>query len=530
MTVETVDAVVVGAGPNGLVAANLLADAGWDVVVVEATDEPGGAVRSAERTAPGFVSDLCSAFFPLAAGSPVLRDLELEAYGLSWRHAPTALAHVLPDDQCVVLSRDLDVTAESVASFAPQDGGAWRELVGQWGWIRDELLDVILRPFPPVRPAARLLRRLGTAEAVRLARMSAMPVRRMAEELFAGEGARLLTMGSALHTDLGPDSAGSAGFGWLLTMLGQDVGFPAPAGGAGGLTDALVRRLTTRGGRVHCRRPVTDVLVARGQAMGVRDADGELVRARRAVLADVPAPILYENLVAADQLPARLLADLERFQWDHATIKVDWALSKPIPWTSPETREAGTVHLGGDIDGLVKFGAQLLQRRVPDPPFVLLGQMTTADPSRSPEGTEAVWAYTHVPRGQQWRSDRLRRHADRIERLIEQHAPGFGDAILARHVDGPADLQEHNPGLVEGAINAGTCSLHQQLVFRPVPGLGRADTPIDRLFLANASAHPGGAVHGAAGANAARAALARTGLGGGVYSAAIRTANRLLYE
>ena len=529
MSVETVDAVVVGAGPNGLVAANLLADAGWDVLVLEATAAPGGAVRSAEVTAPGFLSDLCSAFYPLGAASPVLAELRLEEHGLSWRHAPAVLAHVLPDDRCAVISRDVAATAESVASFAAPDGPAWEQEYDRWTRLRDDLLEALLRPFPPVRPASRLLRTLGVGEALRLARLGIMPARRFAEERFAGEGARILVAGCALHTDLGPDQAGSAVFGWLLTMLGQDVGFPVPEGGAGRITDALLHRLHARGGRVTCARPVAGVLVTRGRAVGVRDATGELVRARRAVLADVPAPVLYRSLVGGGLLPGRLVEDLGRFEWDHATIKVDWALAEPVPWRAEGARGAGTVHLDADLDQLVAFGAELSRGRIPSRPFALLGQLTTADPGRSPAGTEMLWSYTHVPHGTRWGADGLRRFADRLEQLIDQHAPGFTDRILARHIAGPDELAAHDPSLVGGAINAGTAALHQQVVFRPVPGLGRADTPIDRLFLAGASAHPGGAVHGAPGANAARAALARDGLGGQVYAAAIRAGHRLVY-
>jgi phytoene dehydrogenase-like protein len=527
--VRTVDAVVIGAGHNGLVAANLLADAGWEVLVLEATGESGGAVRTAELTAPGFRNDLCSAFYPLGAASPVLRELELESYGLVWRHAPAVLAHVLPDDRCVVLSRDVAETAKSVAAFAPADAAAWEEEVDRWGRVSEALLDSLLRPFPPVRAGARLLRGLGAAEALRLARLAVLPVSRYGRERFAGEGARLLLAGNALHTDLAPDQAGSAVFGWLLAMLGQSVGFPVPEGGAGELTAALVRRLRARGGSVEHHRPVRRVLHARGVAVGVRDAHGEAVRARRAVLADVPAPMLYEDLVGVDALPARLVTDLRRFTWDHATVKVDWALSAPVPWRAAEARLAGTVHLGGDLAGLSAYGADLLRGAVPGSPFVLLGQMTTADPTRSPAGTESVWAYTHVPRAAIGDEERLRDQAERIEQLIERHAHGFRASILARRVQLPTDLQRHNPSLLGGAINAGTAAIHQQLVFRPVPGLGRADTPIDRLYLAGASAHPGGGVHGAPGANAARAALARHGVAGGAYAMAIRAAHRRLY-
>ncbi|MEV4603667.1 NAD(P)/FAD-dependent oxidoreductase [Amycolatopsis sp. NPDC049253] len=525
---ETVDAIVVGAGHNGLVAANLLADAGWDVLVLEATDTPGGAVRTAEVTALGFRNDLCSAFFPMAAASPILRGLGLEEHGLRWRHAPDVLAHVLPDDRCVVLSRDVGRTARSVAQFAPADGDAWRELFAQWQGLRDPLLDALFTPFPPVRPAVKLLRRTGTAEALRLARMLTLPARRFAQERFAGEGARLLLAGNAAHSDLSVDNAGSAVFGWLLTMLAQDVGFPVPEGGAGELVGALLRRLGGRG-TVHCGRDVTEVLVADGRAVGVRCADGTAVHARRAVLADVPATALYGQLVAPEWLPARLLRDLEAFEWDSATVKVDWALSGPVPWAAPDAAGAGTVHLGCDEDGLATFGSELTRGRVPSRPFLLLGQMTTADSTRSPDGTEAVWAYTHVPRGSVATASALSRTADAIEDTIERQAPGFRDRIVARHLQGPAELASHDPSLVGGAVNGGTTAIHQQLFFRPVPGLGRADTPVDRLYLAGASAHPGGAVHGGPGANAARAALARDGVLGGGYAALIRTAHRAVY-
>ncbi|MGB3444102.1 MAG: NAD(P)/FAD-dependent oxidoreductase [Actinophytocola sp.] len=521
------DAVVIGAGHNGLVAANLLADAGWSVLVCEATDTPGGAVASAELVAPGYVSDLCSAFYPLAAASPALLSLGLAEHGLRWRHAPAVLAHVFPDGRHVVMSREAETTAKAVAEFAAADAEAWHAEFAYWQRIRDDVLDAILSPFPPVRAGARLARRLGPAGLLRFARRAVLPVRALAGERFAGEGARALFAGNAMHTDLGPDDAGSGIFGWLLTMLGQEVGFPVPEGGAGELTAALVRRLSTRDVRVDCGRPITSVIVGNGQALGVRDAAGELVRARRAVLADVPAPVLYRELVGETHLPARLVADLANFRWDDGTVKVDWALSGPIPWSAPGVGGAGTVHLGADVDGLAGVANDLACGRVPRNPFLLLGQMTTADPSRSPSGTESVWAYTHVPRGETWSASRLKKRADRIEQVVEAQAPGFRSLIAGRSISGPAELAAHDPSLVGGAINAGTSAIHQQLVFRPVPGLGRADTVIDRLYLAGASAHPGGGVHGAAGANAAKAALARERIPG--YPGVISAAHKLLY-
>jgi phytoene dehydrogenase-like protein len=523
-----VDAVVIGAGHNGLVAANLLADEGWSVLVLERAESAGGAVRSAEVTAPGFVSDLCSSFYPLGSGSPVLGRLGLESHGLRWRHAPAVLAHVFPDDECAVLDRDVDATAVSLDRFSPGDGETWRRLQREWLGVRGPLLDALFRPFPPVVPALRLAGRLGIADGLRFARLGVQPVRRYAEEMFRGEGARALIAGNAMHTDLPPDGAGSAVFGWLLAMLGQEVGFPVPEGGASRLMDALLARLRARGGRLELRTEVSEILVREGRAHGVRTSQGDLVLARHAVLADVAAPALFLRLVGEGHLPQRMLTDLDRFQWDNATLKIDWALGAPIPWLASEATRAGTVHLGADVDGMTTFTSALTRGRVPDHPFVLCGQMTTADPTRSPKGTEAAWAYTHVPQGTLEHPDDVRRHAERVEALFERHAPGFGDLILGRHLQGPRWFSDENPNTHNGSVNGGTASLHQQLVFRPIPGLGRADTPIDRLFLAGASAHPGGGVHGGPGSNAARAAVARRRYGG-LYAAMMREANRAIY-
>lgn len=527
---EIADAVVIGSGPNGLVAANVLADAGWSVIVCEAADTPGGAVRSAELTAPGFVHDVASAFHPMAAASPVLRELHLDRHGLAWCHAPAVVAHVTPDDRAVVLHRDVAATAASVEAFGAGDGAAWTAMARDWDRLRDDLLETFLRPFPPVRAGARLLRTLGAGDALRFARMLAQPVRRLGEERFAGDGARLLLAGNALHTDLGPDDAGSAVFGWLLSMLAQDVGFPAPRGGAGELTGALGRRLRAGGGRIDLGRPVAEILVRRGRAVGVRDRAGDPVLARRAVLADVAAPVLYRDLVDERHLPARFLSDLRTFAWDDATVKLDWALDGPVPWTAPGVRGAGTVHLGADLAGMRGFAADLGAGREPAEPFLLFGQMTTTDPSRSPAGTESAWAYTHLPRGRSWSGVDLARVAARVEATVERNAPGFRGLVRARRVQGPDDLQAGNPSLVQGSVNAGTAAIHQQLFLRPVPGLGRADTPLERLYLAGASAHPGGSVHGAAGANAARAALAANGRAGPLYRGAIRAAHRRIYR
>ncbi|MFD0310483.1 phytoene desaturase family protein [Streptomyces sp. NPDC127119] len=514
------DAVVVGAGPNGLVAANLLADEGWSVEVLEEQDEPGGAVRHDHGVDPDFTNDLFSSFYPLAAASPVLSGLHLERYGLRWSHAPRVLAHPLSDGRCAVLGRDLDDTAASLDVFADGDGDAWRELHRVWERLRPDLLEALFTPFPPVRAGARLALRLRTAGGLRLARSMILPVRRLGEEEFRGEGGRLLLAGNALHADLAPEAAGSGGFGWLMSMLGQTYGFPVPVGGSGALIGALTRRLEEHGGVLRCGERVSRVVVREGRAVAVRTAGGETVSAGRAVLADVSAPALYGELVDSADLPPQVLADLRRFQWDFATFKVDWALDGSVPWQAPGAVGAGTVHLADGVDELTRFAAQVAMGQVPDRPFALFGQMTTADPTRSPEGTESAWAYTHVPhriKGDagddgltgSWDTREQELMADRVERQVERFAPGFRSLIRARRVLAPPTLQALDANLHGGAINGGTTALHQQLVFRPVPGTGRPETPVKGLYLASASAHPGGGVHGAPGSNAARAALRR---------------------
>ena len=514
----TYDAVVIGSGPNGLVAANHLVDRGWSVLVLEAQPELGGAVRSAEDVHPGFVHDTFSAFYPLAAASPALRELRLDQHGLRWRHAPAVLGHPLRGEGWALLHRDRAVTARLMESSYAGDGQAWLDLCSEWDRIGTQLVEGLLTPFPPIRPTLAGLARLRSVGGLGFVKTLLTPAIELGTSRFGGTRPRVLLAGNAGHSDIPIHAPGSGLMGMMLTMLGQTVGYPVPEGGAGELSAALARRLTASGGEIRCGAEVTRVLTSRGRADGVALADGERVASRRAVIADVAAPILFGRLLDPTDVPTRVARGMRGFTLDPGTVKVDWALDGPVPWEQPPEHAPGTVHIADSTTQLTESLAQVAARAIPAEPFLLAGQMTATDPTRSPAGTESMWAYTHVPqetdrdagdagiRGA-WDRDDCERFADRMQAQIERHAPGFASRVLSRRVLGPRELEARDANLIGGAVGGGTSQLHQQLVFRPVPGLGRAETGVPGLYLGSASAHPGGGVHGACGRNAARAAL-----------------------
>ncbi|MGH3498966.1 MAG: phytoene desaturase family protein [Nocardioidaceae bacterium] len=512
------DAIVIGSGPNGLVAANVLADAGWSVLVLEAQDTLGGAVRSDTEVAPGFVHDTFSSFYPLGKASAAITALGLEDYGLVWRQAPAVLANPLPGGRWAVLHQRPADTAAGFDALHAGDGDAWLELCAVWERLGGPLMDCLLKPFPPVAAGSQLLAKGAGRGGMDLARMLVVSARQLGEERFGGDAPRTLLAGNALHADFSPESTGSGVFGLIMSMLGQFVGFPVPEGGAGRLTQAMADRLADKGSTVRTSARVDEVLVSSGRAVGVRTSDGAEQHARRAILADVVAPQLFGGLVPWEALPGRVRRGMRRFRWDPSTFKVDWALSGPVPWSVPQPVTSACVHVTTGVDELSMFAAHLAAGAVPSHPLLLTGQMAQADPTRAPAGKESMWAYTHVPRDTRsdagadgltgrWDQAEKERFADRVQARVEEHAPGFGDLVEARRILGPADLEARDCNLDRGAINGGTSALHQELVFRPYPGTGRPETPVRGLFLAGASAHPGGGVHGAAGANAARAAL-----------------------
>ncbi|WP_143527814.1 phytoene desaturase family protein [Rubrobacter xylanophilus] len=464
------DAVVVGSGPNGLAAAIELARNGLSVAVLEAAGEPGGALRSAETTLPGFVHDVGSAIHPLAVASPFFRSLSLERYGVRWVHPPAPLAHPLEGEEVVLLERSLEETAAGLG----EDGEAYLRLMSPLAADLERLANLAAgRPALPRHPAA-----LG-ASALRALR----PAVSLARAAFRGGRARALFAGNAAHSFLPLERRPSALFGLALGALGHAVGWPFPEGGAGRLARALVSCLRALGGELLTGFPVGSL---------------EEVPPARAVLFDVTPRQLLR--IAGERLPGRYRRALARYRYGPGAFKVDFALDGPIPWADGRCARAGTVHLGGALEEIAAGEREVWRGGHPERPFVLLAQHTLFDPSRAPEGRHTVWAYCHVPNGSTFDM------TGRIERQIERFAPGFRERVLTRRSAGPADLERENPNLVGGDINGGVMDLGQ-LLTRPARRLDPYSTPVRGLYICSSSTPPGGGVHGLCGYLAARSAL-----------------------
>jgi phytoene dehydrogenase-like protein len=466
------DAIVVGSGPNGFAAAIQLAQAGRAVLVREAAEVPGGGLRSAELTLPGFVHDVCAAVHPLAISSPFFRTLPLAAHGLEWVHPPIPLAHPFDDGTAVLLERSTEATGETLG----RDAAAYRDFLDPWVAIWDRLAEDVLAPLHlPRHPWA--LARFGL-HALRSARG-------LAASLFEGPRARALFAGLAAHSMLPLTMAATAAFGLVLALTAHAGGWPIARGGSQRVADALVAYFRSLGGEV--------ITQAR-----VRSLDE--LPAGKTLIFDVTPRQLLE--IAGHRLPAGYRSSLARYRYGPAAFKLDWALVAPIPWTAPGCGRAGVVHLGGTFEEIMASEEAPWRGAHAESPFVLLVQPSLFDASRAPAGKHTAWAYCHVPHGSPVDM------TARIEAQVERFAPGFRDLILARSVRPPAALERHNANLVGGDINGGAQD-GGQLFFRPTFRLVPYTTPVRGLYLCSASTPPGGGVHGMCGYFAAQAALRR---------------------
>jgi len=494
--------VVVGAGSNGLVCAIHLARAGLDVTVLEHAPRPGGASSSVTATLPGFVHDHCAGFNPMTIASPAMRELDLPGEGLHWVHPPAIMAHPFDDGTAIALHHDLEATVESLDACHPGAGAAWRELIDQYHPHAQRLVDTVLGPLPPGRGALALAASLRR-DSLLLARRLIGSVQALGLDVF--NGARRPTAwlsGSAQHSGLAPSTAGSGAFGLLLQLVAHSHGWPFPAGGQGQLAEALVAIASRDGVRLRCDAHVQEILVRHGRVAGVALSDGEVVSARDVVTTISARPLAA--LLPPDALPHRLLRRLRIWRYATAAFKLDYALDAPVPWVAPEARAAAVVHVGGELEELA-LAAQAGERgEVPARPALVVGQHSLFDRTRAPAGKHTLYCYAHVP-GRYSCSDSD--VAALVEAQLERFAPGFGGVVLGRALRGPALTEAENPSLVGGDLAGGSYELDQQLIFRPAPELCRHRTPLRGLYVAGASVHPGGAVHGMGGRSAARALL-----------------------
>lgn len=469
---RTYDAIVVGSGPNGLAAGITAAQAGLSVLVLEGKETIGGGVRSAELTIPGFVHDVCSTIYPLAAGSPFFSSLPLSDHGLEWVHPPAALAHPFDDGTAATLEPSIEATSETLG----RDGAGYRKLmtplVATWGKLSAQLLGPLR---PPRHPA--VLARFGL-RALRSARS-------LAVSTFKEERARSLFAGLAAHSMLPLEKPPTAAFGLVLAAAGHAVGWPIARGGSQRLSNALESYLKSLGGEIVVNSYVESV---------------DDLPPSRAILLDVTPRQVFG--MAGHRLPRRYRGRLERYRYGPGVFKMDWALDGPVPWRATECARAGTVHLGGTLEEIAQSEREVWRGLNPERPFVLLAQQSLFDPTRAPEGKHTAWAYCHVPSGSAFDM------AQRIEGQVERFAPGFRDRILASSTMGPQALQEYNPNYVGGDINGGVQDLGQ-LFTRPTLGLSPYSTPDKGVYICSSSTPPGGGVHGMCGYYAARAALRR---------------------
>jgi len=463
-------ACVIGAGPNGLAAAIVLAQAGMQVDVLEAQSTPGGAARTLELTLPGFRHDFGSAVFPIAAGSPFFSSLPLANHGLEWIHSPAALAHPLDDGSAVMLERDLTKTNDALGI----DGPAWDKLMRPFVERWTEFAPEILRPVSFFPRHAWLMARFG---------MVAVQPARVVASRFRNDRTRTLFAGLAAHSFLSLDEPLSAAFAILMAVPAHAVGWPIARGGAQSLTDAICAFLATMGGKVHTSSPVESLA-----ALDRYDL----------FLCDLTPRQLVK--VAGQRLSEHYKRQLDTYRYASGVFKVDYALNALIPWKAPECLRAATVHLGGSLEEIAASEKAVRSGQHADRPFVLLAQPSLFDSSRAPAGKHTAWAYCHVPNASTVNM------LEKLEDQIERFAPGFRDCILARRVFSPADLESMDANLVGGDVGGGAMDI-RQLLFRPTWRHYATSSP--EIYICSASTPPGGGVHGMCGYHSAKMALSR---------------------
>lgn len=465
----TRDAVIVGAGPNGLTAAVELARRGFSVELFEALGTVGGGARTEELTLPGYRHDPCSAVHPLGVGSPAFAGMPLERYGLRWLHPDLAMAHPFPDGSAATLTRTVGETA---MSLGPRDAGAYRRLmapfVGKWETLTGDFFKVPWDGLP--------------RDPLTLARFGLLGLRPAAwlNARFSGEKARAMMNGLAAHVIAPTTTNSTGGIALLFALAAHERGWPIPRGGSQAISDALADYFRALGGVIHT-------------GVEVRRLD-ELPPARAYVFDTSPTALARI---------AGLGRAFDSYRYGASAFKIDYALDGPVPWTSADARRAGTVHVGptsGEINTALRAASR--DGRPPRTPFLITSQPTLIDPDRAPRGKHTFWAYGHVPNG--WEGDLT----DAIERQLERFAPGFRDLVRARATMGPPELAAHNANYVGGDIACGAYSGLQTLLR---PRLARVPyaTAHPAVFLCSAATWPGPGVHGLSGHNAAKAVWRR---------------------
>lgn len=468
---KTYDAIVVGAGPNGLAAAIELARRGKRVCIYEANETIGGGARSAALTLPGFVHDICSAVHPLGVGSPFFKTLSLSKYGLEFIFPPAAVAHPFDDGSAILLHRSIEETSRQLGADARSYQRLLTPLVRDWEILAPELLAPIHFSRHPFAMARFGLNAIRSASG-------------FARSRFKEERMRTFFAGLAAHSCISLDQFGTASFGLVLLTLGHKVGWPIPRGGTQNIANALAGYLKDLGGEI---------------VTGVRVESLDDLAPSACVLFDLtPRQILR---IAGESFPDRFRRKLGRYRYGPGVFKLDWALDGPVPWRAAECAQAATVHLGGSIAEIEASESAVWEGKLTDTPFVLLTQPSLFDALRAPEGKHTLWAYCHVPNGSTVDM------TERIENQIERFAPGFRSRILARSEMSPAQMESHNANLVGGDITGGVQTL-SQLFTRPT--IHTYNTPLKNVYICSSSTPPGGGVHGMCGYHAARTALRKS--------------------